>query len=82
VVAESLRPIIDEILEAATREDWQAVADRLIAEARELEAEAVPKRSRPLARLRRLAASCLRLIRPRRGCSPADRSPERGPVSK
>jgi hypothetical protein len=79
LVAESLRPIIDEILEAATREDWQAVADRLIAEARELEVEVGPKRCRPLARLCQLAFSCLRS---RRRCSPADRSPERGPASK
>ena len=35
VVAESLPGCINEILGAATREDWQAVADELIAEARE-----------------------------------------------
>lgn len=35
VVAESLPAYITEILGAATREDWQAVADDLIAEARE-----------------------------------------------
>lgn len=35
VVAESLPSYIAEILGAATREDWQAVADELIAEARE-----------------------------------------------
>lgn len=36
VVAESLPSFIREILGAATREDWQAVADKLIAEAREV----------------------------------------------
>ena len=35
VITESLRPIIDETLEVATHDDWQAVADRLIAEGRE-----------------------------------------------
>jgi len=35
VVAESLPTYITEILTAATREDWQAVADELIAEVRE-----------------------------------------------
>ena len=39
VVAESLPSCINEILIAATREDWQAVADELIAEARELNGE-------------------------------------------
>jgi hypothetical protein len=39
VVADSLRPIIDEILETATCEDWQGAADRLIEEARERNAE-------------------------------------------
>lgn len=39
VVAESLRPIIEEILGATTGADWQAVADQLIAEARELGGE-------------------------------------------
>jgi hypothetical protein len=39
VVAESLRPIIEEILGAATAADWQAVADQLIAEAREIDGE-------------------------------------------
>lgn len=39
VVAESLRPIIDEILNATTAADWQAVADQLIAEARALDGE-------------------------------------------
>lgn len=82
LVAESLRPIIDEILEAATREDWQAVADRLIGEARELEAEAGAKPWGRLARLRWSAASCLRRIRSRRGCSPAGQTPECGPASK
>lgn len=37
VVAESLRPTIDEILEVATRADWQGVADQLIDMAREIE---------------------------------------------
>jgi hypothetical protein len=40
VVAESLPSYITEILGAATREDWQAVADELIAEAREANGEA------------------------------------------
>jgi hypothetical protein len=40
VVAESLPSYIAEILGAATREDWQAVADELIAEAREVDWEA------------------------------------------
>jgi hypothetical protein len=40
VVAESLRPCIEEILHATTAEDWRAVADDLIAEARELNPEA------------------------------------------
>lgn len=44
VVAESLPGYINEILEAATREDWQAVADELIAEAREIDGE--PRRVR------------------------------------
>ena len=39
VVAESLPGYINEILETATREDWQAVADELIAEAREIDGE-------------------------------------------
>lgn len=39
VVAESLPSYIAEILGAATREDWQAVADELIAEAREVDGE-------------------------------------------
>lgn len=39
VVASSLPGFIDEILEAATREDWLAVADELIAEAREINGE-------------------------------------------
>lgn len=34
VIAENLRPMIDEILNTATREDWQYVADTLIAETR------------------------------------------------
>jgi hypothetical protein len=40
VVAESLRPCIEEILYATTPEDWRAVANDLIAEARELNADA------------------------------------------
>ena len=39
VVAESLPGYINEVLNAATREDWQAVADELIAEAREINGE-------------------------------------------
>lgn len=39
VVAETLPSYIEEILGAARREDWQAVADELIAEARELDGE-------------------------------------------
>ena len=35
VIAESLRPIIDEILQTATLDDWSAVADRLTVDARE-----------------------------------------------
>ena len=39
VVAESLRPIVEEVLNATTASDWQAVADRLIAEARKVDGE-------------------------------------------
>jgi len=39
VVAESLPSYINEVLGAVTREDWQAVADELIAEAREINGE-------------------------------------------
>lgn len=39
VVAETLPSYINEILGAATREDWRAVADELIAEAREVDGE-------------------------------------------
>lgn len=39
VVAETLPTYINEILEAATQKDWQAVADELIAEAREMDYE-------------------------------------------
>jgi hypothetical protein len=39
VVAESLPSYIEKILGAARREDWQAVADELIAEAREVDGE-------------------------------------------
>jgi hypothetical protein len=39
VVAETLPSYIEEILNAARREDWQAVADELIAEAREMDGE-------------------------------------------
>jgi hypothetical protein len=34
VVTESLRPIINEVLETATHDDWKAVAEQLTAEAR------------------------------------------------
>jgi hypothetical protein len=39
VVAESLRPFVDEVLNTTTVADWQAVADQLIAEAREINGE-------------------------------------------
>jgi hypothetical protein len=39
VVAENLPTYIDEVLRAATSQDWQAVADELIAEAREVNGE-------------------------------------------
>lgn len=39
VVAENLPSFITEILGAATREDWRAVANELIAEAREADRE-------------------------------------------
>lgn len=39
VVASSLPSIINEILETATFEDWQALADELISEGRELTGE-------------------------------------------
>jgi hypothetical protein len=39
VVAENLPAYIDEVLRAATPSDWQAVADELIAEAREVNGE-------------------------------------------
>jgi hypothetical protein len=39
VIAENLPACIGEILGAAIREDWQAVADELIAEAREVNGE-------------------------------------------
>jgi hypothetical protein len=39
VVAETLPSYIHEILNTARREDWQAVADELIAEAREIDGE-------------------------------------------
>lgn len=39
VVAEALPAYIAEMLGAATREDWQAVANELIAEAREVDGE-------------------------------------------
>lgn len=35
VVAESPRPLIDEVLDTATAQDWQRIADDLIAEARQ-----------------------------------------------
>jgi hypothetical protein len=39
VVAETLPSFVEEILGAARHEDWQAVADELIAEAREVDGE-------------------------------------------
>jgi hypothetical protein len=39
VIAETLPSYINEILNTATREDWQAVADELIGEAREAAGE-------------------------------------------
>jgi hypothetical protein len=39
VVAESLRPMLDEVLNGTTAADWQAVADQLIAEARMIDGE-------------------------------------------
>jgi len=39
VVAENLPSYVDEVLRAATSQDWQAVADELIAEAREVNGE-------------------------------------------
>jgi hypothetical protein len=39
VVAETLPSYIEEILHTATAEDWQAVADQLISEAREADGE-------------------------------------------
>jgi uncharacterized protein YgfB (UPF0149 family) len=39
VIATSLRPMIDEILEVAENEDWQFVANTLIAQAREMLAD-------------------------------------------
>lgn len=44
VVAASLSGPIEELLQVATAEDWQAVADDLIAEARELHDESDPGR--------------------------------------
>ncbi len=38
VVAESLRPIIDEVLATADFEDWMAVTEQLTTEAREIDA--------------------------------------------
>lgn len=43
VIVESLRPMIEEILEVATGEDWRAVAAQLIAEVREVNGEAESK---------------------------------------
>lgn len=45
VVAASLSGPIEELLQVATAEDWQAVADDLIAEARELHDENDPGRA-------------------------------------
>lgn len=39
VVAETLPSYINEILNTATREDWRAVTDELISEAREVDGE-------------------------------------------
>lgn len=39
VIAESLPSYIEELLGTARREDWQAVADELIAEVREMDGE-------------------------------------------
>lgn len=39
VVVATLRPMIEEVLEAASGEDWRAVAERLIAEAREVDGQ-------------------------------------------
>jgi hypothetical protein len=39
MVAASLRPIVEEVLNTTTAADWQAVAERLIAEAREVDGE-------------------------------------------
>jgi hypothetical protein len=39
VIAESLSSYISEILDAATREDWRAVGDELITDARETNGE-------------------------------------------
>lgn len=39
MIVESLRPMIEEVIEAASGEDWRAVAERLIAEARALDGE-------------------------------------------
>lgn len=36
VVAESLRPIIDELLDTMTRADWLIIVDEMISEAREV----------------------------------------------
>jgi hypothetical protein len=41
VVAESLPSYINELVDAATQKDWQAIADELIAEARESERRGV-----------------------------------------
>src|ERR1700742_4231044 len=54
-VAASLRPIVEEIVGAATPGDWQVIADRLIAEARELEAGARPEPPRGARRFFQLA---------------------------
>lgn len=53
VVAESLRPLIDELLNTMTRADWQLVADELIAEARTALGKAEPTRPSTGARRRR-----------------------------
>jgi hypothetical protein len=63
VVAASLRPIVEEIIGAATPDDWQAITDELIADARELEVAATSARPKPSRLGRRLTQSLRRLVR-------------------
>jgi len=64
-VAASLRAIVEEIVTAAAPGDWQVIADRLIAEARELEASARPP-ERQAGLPRRIARTLRRwALRPR-----------------